>query len=222
MTDPLEPWMEELIQGNEAGAEHKMTEKQARIFEAAIEIFAEKGYAGSSTSEIAQRAGVAEGTIFRHYKTKKDLLISIVTPAMVRMLAPFVIREFREVLKTDYDRFDQFLRALIENRILFLQQNRSLFKIIVQEIPFHPDLQHQFQKLVFAQVKVHFEKVVDKFKAEGKMVDLPTMTILRLSASTIIGYILARSIVSDKESSTWDDELEREATINFIMKGLAP
>jgi AcrR family transcriptional regulator len=222
MTDPLEPWMEELIQGNEAGAEHKMTEKQARIFEAAIEVFAEKGYAGSSTSEIAQRAGVAEGTIFRHYKTKKDLLISIVTPAMVRMLAPFVIREFREVLKTDYDRFDQFLRALIENRILFLQQNRSLFKIIVQEIPFHPDLQHQFQKLVFAQVKVHFEKVVDKFKAEGKMVDLPTMTILRLSASTIIGYILARSIVSDKESSTWDDELEREATINFIMKALAP
>lgn len=222
MTDPLEPWMEELIQSNGSGTDHKMTEKQARIFEAAIEVFAEKGYSGSSTSEIAQRAGVAEGTIFRHYKTKKDLLISIVTPAMVRMLAPFVIREFRDVLNTDYERFDQFLRALIENRILFLQQNRSLIKIIVQEIPFHPDLQEQFQKLVFAQVKVHFEKVIDKFKAEGKINDLPTMTVLRLSASTILGYLLARSFMSDKEGSAWDDELEREATINFLMKGLAP
>lgn len=48
-----------------------LTPKQAKILQAAVEIFAEKGYAATSTSEIAKRAGVAEGTIFRHYKTKK-------------------------------------------------------------------------------------------------------------------------------------------------------
>lgn len=41
--------------------EEKMTEKQKKIVQASIEVFAEKGYAGSSTSEIAKKAGVAEG-----------------------------------------------------------------------------------------------------------------------------------------------------------------
>ncbi|MDF2718396.1 MAG: TetR family transcriptional regulator, partial [Paenibacillus sp.] len=129
MNSEIEPWMEELLQAGTAG--NKMTEKQKRIFESAIEVFAEKGFAASSTSEIAQRAGVAEGTIFRHYKTKKELLLSIVTPAMVKLIAPFVLREFGEVLKKEYDSYDQFLRAMIENRIVFMQKNRSLLKIVV-------------------------------------------------------------------------------------------
>lgn len=51
--------------------EEKMTPKQIAILEAAIEIFSDKGYSAAATSEIAQKAGVAEGTIFRYYKTKR-------------------------------------------------------------------------------------------------------------------------------------------------------
>lgn len=54
--------------------EEGLTEKQKKIIIAAIESFSEKGYAATSTSEIAKKAGVAEGTIFRHYKTKKIYL----------------------------------------------------------------------------------------------------------------------------------------------------
>ncbi|MDP4107839.1 MAG: helix-turn-helix domain-containing protein, partial [Bacillota bacterium] len=44
-----------------------MTEKQQKIVETAIQMFADKGYASTSTAEIAKAAGVAEGTIFRHF-----------------------------------------------------------------------------------------------------------------------------------------------------------
>lgn len=44
---------------------------QQRILDAPVEAFAEQGYSGRATSEIARRAGVAEGTILRHYPTKK-------------------------------------------------------------------------------------------------------------------------------------------------------
>lgn len=82
--ESMEQWIHELNNIDDG----KMTQKQFKIIEAAIEVFAEKGYAGSSTSEIAQKAGVAEGTIFRHYKTKKDLLLSIVSPMMSKLIAP--------------------------------------------------------------------------------------------------------------------------------------
>jgi AcrR family transcriptional regulator len=220
MSHPIEPWIEELLNAGPGGS--SMTEKQTRIFEAAIEVFAEKGYSGSSTSEIAQRAGVAEGTIFRHYKTKKDLLISIAAPAMVRLLAPFVLREFRTVLQTEFQSVDQFLRSMIENRIEFIEKNQSLLKILLQEIPFHPDLQKQFQQLVFSQVKDRIEKVIDRFKEKGQIIDLPSPTIMRLAVSSVMGYVLIRTFFGTREGSAWDDELERQATIDFIMKGLTP
>lgn len=43
----------------------------------AVEIINELGIQGLSTREIAKRQGVSEGTIFRHYKTKNDLMIGV-------------------------------------------------------------------------------------------------------------------------------------------------
>lgn len=49
---------------------------RARILAAAEEVFAEQG-AAASTEEVARRAGVAIGTLFRHFPTKGDLLAAI-------------------------------------------------------------------------------------------------------------------------------------------------
>ncbi len=54
-----------------------MTEKQEKILEAALELFAEEGYAATSTSKVAKAAGVSEGLIFRHFKNKEGLLDAI-------------------------------------------------------------------------------------------------------------------------------------------------
>ncbi|MGZ9584389.1 TetR/AcrR family transcriptional regulator [Paenibacillus marinisediminis] len=218
MTDQNEPWIDEMLNKNET----KMTEKQANIVKAAIEIFSEKGYAASSTSEIAQRAGVAEGTIFRHYKTKKDLLLTIITPTIVKLITPFVMREFRDVLKTEYTNFEQFVRSFTENRVEFALQNKKLFKIVIQELPFQPDLQSQLQELVVTLVKNQVSSIVEHFKREGQIVQLPTDTIIRMMISVIGGYILTRTFLPVGSSDAWDDKSELDATITFLIKGLTP
>lgn len=55
-----------------------MTEKQEKILNAALELFAEEGYRSTSTSKVAKRAGVSEGLIFRHFENKEGLLEAIV------------------------------------------------------------------------------------------------------------------------------------------------
>ena len=47
-----------------------------RLIRSAIEIVAESGLAAATTSAIAQRTGVAEGTLYRHFESKDDLLIA--------------------------------------------------------------------------------------------------------------------------------------------------
>ena len=51
----------------------KEEETQARILKAAQKLFARRGYGGTTTRDLAQAAGVAEGTLFRHFENKKAI-----------------------------------------------------------------------------------------------------------------------------------------------------
>jgi AcrR family transcriptional regulator len=59
---------------------------RARILDAAARVFAAGG-AGASTEEVAAAAGVAVGTVFRHFPTKTDLLVAIMKDALEQFRA---------------------------------------------------------------------------------------------------------------------------------------
>lgn len=61
--------------------------KKEAILKAAIHLFAEKGFVETSTGEIAARAGVAQGTIFYHFKTKENILLEVFENLMDNYLA---------------------------------------------------------------------------------------------------------------------------------------
>jgi AcrR family transcriptional regulator len=52
-------------------------ETQAAILTAAAELFAERGYRGTTTRALAERAGVNEVTIFRRFKNKQGVLAAL-------------------------------------------------------------------------------------------------------------------------------------------------
>ncbi|WP_042199019.1 TetR/AcrR family transcriptional regulator [Paenibacillus camerounensis] len=210
-----EQWIEEFMALKDEG---QMTPKQISILEAAVEIFSDKGFSAASTSEIAQKAGVAEGTIFRYYKTKKDLLLSIVGPAMSQMIAPFVMRNFKGVLDMPFESYEAFLRAFIVNRLDFARKNFKIIRILVQEIPFQPALREQFAENVLGQVLERVTSITEHFKAKGEIMDAPTPAIIRFTISSVIGYLLARLLLMPEKD--WDDEEEISLLISFMLHGI--
>ena len=58
--------------------EPRIARTRTVVFAAAIEIVAERGFAGASIDAIAQRAGVARSTIYRNWPTRVDLLLEAV------------------------------------------------------------------------------------------------------------------------------------------------
>lgn len=209
-------WIDEIL--HLCSEEEHLTEKQSKILEAAIKTFAEKGYATSSTSEIAKKAGVAEGTIFRHYKTKKDLLISIVRPVMTQLVRPFIMKDMQKVLDTQYETFEEFLRAMVRNRQQFVQRYRPVLKIFMQEIAFHEELQAQYKQYIADQLVERLHEVIDYYREKGQIIAWPTESVLRLLASTIIGHFIVRYWLAP--NVPWDDEAELERTVQFILHGL--
>lgn len=63
--------------------------RENQILDAAAELFREKGYHTTSTVEIAQKAGVVEGTIFRYFATKRDLMFKVAERAYEETIADF-------------------------------------------------------------------------------------------------------------------------------------
>lgn len=218
MSDKQEQWLADLIRLTE-GDDKKKTDKQVKILEAAVEIFSEKGFAATSTSEIAQRAGVAEGTIFRHYKTKKDLLLSIAGPIATKLVAPFIVRDFAKVLELPYDRADQFFKTIARDRIEFARKNVKLIKILFNEVPYQPELMEQVKALMTKVVVTRIDKVVKHFQEQGQIIEAPTWRIMRTAASMFIGMIVFHVFLNPGFPFDEDEEIDR--TLDILMYGIA-
>lgn len=68
-------------------AARERADKHDLILEAAIEVFAEKGFHHARISDIARRAGVADGTIYLYFRNKDDVLLTIFEEKMGVLIA---------------------------------------------------------------------------------------------------------------------------------------
>ncbi|MHB1553148.1 MAG: TetR/AcrR family transcriptional regulator [Acidimicrobiales bacterium] len=66
---------------------HAGDQTRARIVEVALELIADRGFAATSTREIAERLGVTKAALYYHFRTKDDLLSAIVGPATAELEA---------------------------------------------------------------------------------------------------------------------------------------
>lgn len=54
--------------------EKEVKDKRTAIIKAALKLFTERGFQGTSTAQISKDAGVATGTLFNYFPTKEDLI----------------------------------------------------------------------------------------------------------------------------------------------------
>lgn len=120
-------------------------ETQTRILRAARRLFARHGYDGTTTRELAQEAGVAEGTIFRHFENKKAILVEVATQGWVEILTD-LLTELSEM--GSYKAVAQVMRR----RMLNLHQNADLLRVCFMEAQFHPDLRDRIQSDVIVKM----------------------------------------------------------------------
>jgi len=104
-----------------------MVSAEKRITEAARELFIKRGYRGTTTREIASRAGVSEVTVFRKFGSKKNLLKRIMDESSER------ISGVLEVLRRDGDPRD-VLKEVIQKLIMVMVQEKIdlLFLMMVE------------------------------------------------------------------------------------------
>jgi len=65
-------------ESNSPGQDRRSSQRSIEILEAARTLFAEKGFDGTSISDIAGSVGVADGAIYKHFASKRALLFEVI------------------------------------------------------------------------------------------------------------------------------------------------
>jgi AcrR family transcriptional regulator len=135
------------------------SETRDRILKAALKLFARRGYDGTTTKDLAEAAGVAEGTLFRHFETKKAILVQVATDGWVEILTD-LLTELSEM--GSYKAVAQVMKR----RMLHLQQNADLLRVCFMEVQFHEDLRDRIQTDVIEKMtdvaEVFFQTAMDQ------------------------------------------------------------
>lgn len=132
---------------------------RSRILQAALRLFAVQGYDGTTTKDLAIKAKVAEGTLFRYFPNKKAILVEVATAGWVEILTD-LLTELSEM--GSYHAVAQVMRR----RMLRLRENNDLLRVCFIEAQFHRELREKIQSEVIVKMtdvaEAFFQTAMDK------------------------------------------------------------
>jgi AcrR family transcriptional regulator len=109
--------------------QNSLPRRKRDILQAAQQLFAEKGYHATPTSEIASLAGVAQGTLFYHFKSKEGILLFL-----LQQTTGAYLKDAQEILEAAPNGLQGVLN-LIERHLEFCAAHQEELKILLRDIP---------------------------------------------------------------------------------------
>ncbi len=142
--------------------------KRERILTAAMRIFASKGFYGAKVADIADDAGVADGTIYLYFKSKDDILISLFEEQMERVNV-----ELRRAMDAE-PRADDKLRSFIRAYMELVAENRHAAEVITIELRQSAKFMKEYRNPRFAEFLKALAAVIDEGQRQGLLrADIP-------------------------------------------------
>jgi TetR/AcrR family fatty acid metabolism transcriptional regulator len=142
-------------------ARPKTEDKRKRILQAAVKVFARKGYFAARVSEIARKAGVADGTIYLYFKSKEDILVRLFDEVMAEQAE--AVGKAVSALPTAPER----LRAIAERHLRALGGNRDLAVVFQVELRQSTQFMERFTASWLGDYLALITQVIEQGQREG-------------------------------------------------------
>lgn len=200
----------------------KREQTEERILEAALTLFSEKGYAGTATSEIAREAQVAEGTIFRYFPQKKDLLLKVVMK-FIDTFGEQIVLSSLEKLYSEHPEAtpEALLKLIILDRFALLEKMGDHIRVMLVEMHYHPELVTIFADRIGAKAVRFGEKVFGSFAERGLFRrDVVPMVAFRSFVGMSMMMFLQRRFLVSETPPELTLEAEIDLLIDLFMNGV--
>lgn len=200
-------------------ANKNLTQKQKDVLIVSIQLFAKQGYANTSTRQIAEAAHQSEGTMFKHFKSKANILREALDP-IVREVVPDLLNELAsEAIREQTDNIHDFFVFFVRNRMKFASDNEDALKVFLSEILYNADLRKQYLSIAPERFLNSFKTIIKAAQDRGQLVDWPFRIIFRYLLSILGSYFFDRYILFPERD--WDDATEEKYMVSELDKTLA-
>jgi len=186
-------------------------DKRERILDAAEHVFAAHGFFAAKVSEIAERAGVADGTIYLYFDNKEDVLVTIFREH-TRNYLQSLERELMPVR-----RHEDRIRTAIRHHLETLGRDRAL--AVVSQVELRHSL--KFMSLLSQQEVADYlnmlRKIIEHGQSEGTFRRNLHPQLVAKSVFGILDEMVTSWMLSEKEYNPAD---QADQIADLILTGL--
>jgi TetR/AcrR family transcriptional regulator len=196
---------------------HTQSTRSNRILEAAIQLFARKGFQGTKTKEISEAAGINEALIFRDFHSKEKLYCAILEYASSRINAERWIEELSAYAAQQNDQalFSKLAVRYIQSWV----RERNLYRLMLYSALEQHELARKFRERQIEPLERFIEMYVRSRQADGAFGSADPHAIARSFLNMCQHHVLRQVLYGD--TGEWPgDEAAAEMFTRVFLEGI--
>ncbi len=195
----------------------KVEDRREKIVQAAMRVFARKGFDRATNKDIAREAGITPGLIYHYFKSKQDLLRAAIEG--------YPARQLLRSLPTELSRQppDALLRGMA-TQILEIGQDQDIvrfLRIFLPEVIHHPGLSSPGSSTIQELVKFLEQALAAKMDS-GELKCTDAALVAQLFVGSLLDLILRRQIVRDPVLLKYTVSELVDSLVSTTLEGLLP
>jgi AcrR family transcriptional regulator len=197
---------------------HKLTahDRKAAIVDAAIKVFSEKGFRGSTTRELAAAVGVSEPVLYQHFGTKSELYAAIIDSKSHDVEK--VVADLESYLDTNDDR--AFFRHLTELMLDFYESDPAYLRLLLFSALERHEFSERFAERHSSTFVQQVVRYIQRRIEQGAVRPLNPVLIATSFLGMVAQHGTNRMLSADKRFPLEREEL-MDGMVEVFLKGIA-
>ena len=193
-------------------------DRREQIMDAAMRVFAQKGYSKATNKDIAREAGITTGLIYYYFESKEALLYAILearTP--LKLMASFPSQALALPPEQFFPMLLQQVLDIVEGEDMI-----GLLRMIIPELLHHNPAMSVIPVSLFPRLFDFLGSYVEAKVASGELRQLDASLTVQVLVGSVMGFVLRRQILRDPLALRYTHEQIVHAITDPFLKGILP
>lgn len=184
-------------------AQAPMPPGKKKVLLAALKLFADKGFHATTTAKIAQQAGVSEGTIYKYFTSKENLLTELLSPMLNTIKDNFLNQ------LNNYEQLPALINFFVNDRSQFVIANYNFFKLLLQELLLgESSVVQLFHAMLSGSAGILAKLASLQQRFSEINTQLTPIQIARIFIGPLIAYVFQEQMLPDSSMTSQQSDLQ--------------
>jgi AcrR family transcriptional regulator len=188
-------------------------ERRTRILEAAVRVWAKRGFDGTSVEEVAREAGLTKGTLYLYFPSKRALLEETLRRYSLRPDVEAGLERLRG------QPLEDVVRGLVAVIWRGLEERRELAGVLLRELPNHPEEARRFLEQVVLPINRLLARYLEEVLPPERRALLDSLVAARSLLGMVATFFLTQEILGGRELLPIPEERIRETIAELFLRG---